>query len=190
MRRTTGAGAGALLAFARANRALPRDAIALAINPGRGRSQNQLHSCRLRAAGCVRDYLTAHVAEVPPRWSDWTVHFDGHRFWAMRLAAADLNRINLFDLLANGIPGARDHMGDWTLVAVGVEPTGFIVLAGHVDPATGDRGAGEALQDHGRALAYAAAVAATAQVVPRPTGRRRNSGNSRMTATGGRGWRR
>ena len=141
------------LVFARANRALPRDAIALAINSVEGRSQNQLHIHVDCVRPDVRDYLTAHVAEVPPRWSDWTVHFDGHRFWAMRLAAADLNRINLFDLLANGIPGARDHMGDWTLVAVGVEPTGFIVLAGHVDPATGDRGAGEALQDHGCALA-------------------------------------
>jgi CDP-diacylglycerol pyrophosphatase len=44
-------------------------------------------------------------------------------------------------------------MGDWTLVAVGLEPSGFAVLAGRVDWATGAPASGEELQDHGCALA-------------------------------------
>jgi CDP-diacylglycerol pyrophosphatase len=51
-------------------------------------------------------------------------------------------------------------MGDWTLVAVGIAPTGFAVLAGHVDPASNDRASGEELQDHRCALAARLPVAA------------------------------
>jgi CDP-diacylglycerol pyrophosphatase len=139
--------------FARAQRGFPRDAISLAINSTQGRSQNQLHIHVDCVRPDVRDFFAAHVGEVPPQFTDWTVHFDGHRYWAMRLDAADLRGVDLFDLLVRGIPGAHADMGDWTLVVVGLEPAGFVVLAGHVDPATGDRGSGEELQDHGCALA-------------------------------------
>jgi len=139
--------------LARAQRDLPRDALSLAINSTQGRSQNQLHIHVDCVRPDVRDYLAAHAAELPPQFSDWTVHFDGHRYWAMRLAGADLRGVDLFDLLVAQIPGARADMGDWTLVAVGLAPTGFAVLAGHVDPLTGDRASGEELQDHGCALA-------------------------------------
>jgi CDP-diacylglycerol pyrophosphatase len=43
-------------------------------------------------------------------------------------------------------------MGNWTLVVVGM-PRGFVLLAGHVNPATNDPGAGEELLDHDCALA-------------------------------------
>ncbi len=139
--------------FLRAQRAFPRDAISLAINSTQGRSQNQLHIHVDCVQPYVRDYLMAHGDEMPIQWSEWTVHFNGHRYWAMRLDGADLRGVDLFDLLARHIPAARGHMGDWTLVAVGLEPTGFAVLAGHVDPLTNDRASGEELQDHGCALA-------------------------------------
>ena len=140
--------------FARANRAFPRDAMSLAVNSIYGRSQNQLHIHVDCVRPDVRDYVVFHSGELPPRWTDWTVTFDGHRYLAMRLDNVDdLSGINLFDMLAHTIPGAYDDMGNWTLVVVGVEPTGFVVFAGHVNPATGDRGNGEELQDHGCVLA-------------------------------------
>jgi len=137
----------------RAQRTLPRDALSLAINSTQGRTQNQLHIHVDCVRPDVRDYLAAHGAELPTQWTDRTVQFDGRRYWAMRLDAADLRDVDLFHLLARQIPGARTDMGDWTLVVVGLAPTGFAVLAGHVDPATGDRASGEELQDHGCALA-------------------------------------
>ena len=54
--------------------------------------------------------------------------------------------------LADGIAGARDTMGNRTLVVVGtVSPAGqpgFVILTDQFDPATGDFAAGEELQDH------------------------------------------
>jgi CDP-diacylglycerol pyrophosphatase len=139
--------------FARANRPLPRDAISLAVNSAVGRSQNQLHIHVDCVRPDVREYVVFHSGELPPRFTDWTVHFDGHRYWAMRLDIDDLRDVDPFTLLARGIPGAYDDMGSWTLVVVGIEPRGFVVFAGHVDPAANDRAAGEELQDHGCALA-------------------------------------
>jgi CDP-diacylglycerol pyrophosphatase len=146
--------------FLRAKRPLPRDAISLAVNSMRGRSQNQLHIHVDCVRPDVRDYLAAHSAELPTQWSHRTVRFDGHRYWAMRLGGADLRGVDLFGLLARHIAAARADMGDWTLVAVGIAPTGFAVLAGHVDPASSDRASGEELQDHGCALAARLSAAA------------------------------
>lgn len=153
----------------RAKHALPRDAISLAVNSMQGRSQNQLHIHVDCVRPDVRDYLAAHSAELPTQWSDWTVHFDGHRYRAMRLDGPDLRGVDLFELLARHIAAARAdrgadtgaEMGDWTLVAVGLAPTGFAVLAGHVDPASNDHASGEELQDHGCALAATLPVTAS-----------------------------
>ncbi len=60
-----------------------------------------------------------------------------------------------FDLLADGIPGARADMAHYTLVVAGA-PDGFVLLAGHASPATGNWGSGEQLQDHACAAATAA----------------------------------
>lgn len=138
---------------ARADRPLPRDAIALAVNSQNGRSQSQLHIHVDCVRPEVRDYLLRHAAELPRQWPAATVRFDGHAYLGLRLDGADLRRIDPFRVLARGVPAARANMGDWTLVVVGLEPRGFALFAGHVDPATGDRGAGEELQDHGCALA-------------------------------------
>jgi CDP-diacylglycerol pyrophosphatase len=139
--------------FARAHRTFPRNAIGLAVNSEKGRSQNQLHIHVDCVRPDVRSYLAAHAAELPPHWSQTPVSFDGHRYRAMRIAGATLRGVDLFRLLARGIAGARADMGDWTLVVIGIEPRGFVLLAGHVDPATNDRGSGEDLLDHSCAIA-------------------------------------
>ncbi len=76
----------------------------------------------------------------------------GHRYKARLVASADLNGINPFRLLADGVPQAAKDMGDQTLVAVGAVfsdgAQGFYLLNDQVDQVPGDLASGEELQDH------------------------------------------
>lgn len=135
----------------RLGRGVPRDWMSLAINSEFARSQNQLHihiDC-LRAD--VHDALARNVARVGPVWAPFPEPLAGDHYSAIAVAGEDLGA-NPFRLLADGVPGARTDMGRRTLVVVGAVlgdgRPGFIVLAGLVDPATGDTGGGEAVQDH------------------------------------------
>jgi CDP-diacylglycerol pyrophosphatase len=144
----------------RAQRQLPRNVIGLAINSISGRTQNQLHihvDCmRLDVISALRE----HAAAIGPKWAKFPVPLAGHEYMAMRLNQADLANTNPFVLLADGVPGARADMGHATLVVVGdtyQRKDGFVLLAGHAIPATGNWGAGEQLQDHSCAAASFAA---------------------------------
>ena len=144
----------------RALRHLPRDALGLAVNSISGRTQNQLHihiDCmRLDVTAALRD----HAGAVGPSWAKFPVPLVGHDYMAMRVDGTELGAVNPFVLLADGVKGARTEMGRFTLVVVGSSVQGregFIVLAGHADPAVGNWGAGEQLQDHDCAAATAAA---------------------------------
>ena len=143
--------------LARAHRRLPRDAIGLAINSAKGRSQNQLHIHVDCVRPDLRRYLARHSAGLSPRWSPLGVAFDGHRYLARRLDSGDLRGTDPFRVLARDQAAARADMGNWTLVAVGTKPRGFVLLAGHVDPATHDDASGDELLDHSCALAHSAA---------------------------------
>jgi CDP-diacylglycerol pyrophosphatase len=129
----------------RAHRDLPRDDLSLVINAENRRSQNQLHI----HVDCVRlDVQTAlreHAGAVGASWAPFPTKLVDHDYMAMRIDQSDLTHANPFLLLADGIPGARDDMGTFTLAVVG-QPSGFVVLAGH--------GWGEALQDHACAVAH------------------------------------
>lgn len=135
-----------------AGMALPRDWVSLAINSADGRSQNQLHI----HVDCVRadvyEALTDHQGSVGARWAPFPVPLAGHAYDAIAVSGADLDAVNPFGLLAEGIPGARADMGSETLVVVGtVDPAGrpgFVILANAADPATGDMANGEDLQGH------------------------------------------
>lgn len=136
----------------RLGRDIPRDWMSLAINSEFARSQNQMHihiDC-LRAD--VHDALTRHIAEIGPVWTPFPEPLAGDRYSAIAVAGEDLGAVNPFRLLADGVPGASADMGRRTLVVAGAVlgdgRPGFIVLAGLVDPATGDTGGGEAVQDH------------------------------------------
>jgi CDP-diacylglycerol pyrophosphatase len=144
----------------RARRPLPRDAIGLAINSIDGRTQNQLHihiDCmRLDVSAALR----AHEAAIGDTWSHFPVALAGHDYMAMRLVQPELGTTNPFVLLAEGVPGARDNMAHRTLVVVGATfagQDGFVLLAGQANPATGNWGSGEQLQDHACAAATVAA---------------------------------
>jgi CDP-diacylglycerol pyrophosphatase len=76
----------------------------------------------------------------------------GHAYDAIAVPGEDIEAVDPFVLLAEGIPGARETMGERTLVVIGSTGAdgqpGFVVLAGRTDAATGDLAGGEELQDH------------------------------------------
>ena len=131
----------------RAERSLAPDWVSLAVNSMVARSQNQFHihiDC-LRAE--VHQSLAQHAASIGPTWAPFAVPLAGAPYSAIMIP--DLNGINVFRLLAEGLPGAREDMSRRTLVVVGSPSgSGFVVLAGQADAAAGDEGSGEDLQDH------------------------------------------
>ena len=125
-----------------------RDRISLALNSAHGRSQNQLHIHVDCLDAGVHDALTPQISAIGPDWSPLPQGLRHHPYWARRVAGDDLTAVNPILLLADGVPGARDHMDRQTLVVVGAEPSGFILLTDQADLAGLDRANGEEVQDH------------------------------------------
>jgi len=120
---------------ARAGREVPRDAVGLAVNSMRARSQDQLHI----HIECVRsDVHAALQAELPHLGDDWRpVVLPGWQFVGLRMLGPRPDA-NPFRLLAERLPAARDAMGDYSLFVTGAQfadGPGFVVLAG-VGPGT------------------------------------------------------
>jgi CDP-diacylglycerol pyrophosphatase len=138
----------------RAGKPVPRDDIGLAINSMRGRSQNQLHIHIDCVSPEVKQTLTAQASRIGNDWTAVDATLAKHRYRARRLDGQNL-AVNPFMLLAQDGDAAA-HMGDETLVVVGWEfadgNPGFILLADRADPATGDFGSGEELEDHACAV--------------------------------------
>ncbi|HLW48247.1 MAG TPA: CDP-diacylglycerol diphosphatase [bacterium] len=136
---------------------LPRDDIALAINSVSGRSQNQLHIHIDCVRTDVRAALRQYEGSIADRWAPLGVPLIGHAYLATRVDGEDLDGVNPFQLLADGVSGAREDMGHYTLVVAGAMFSngrpGFVMLADHANPAAGDRASGEELQDHACAIA-------------------------------------
>jgi CDP-diacylglycerol pyrophosphatase len=140
-----------------AGKALPREALSLAINSPFARTQDQLHihiDCVRRD---VRDALAANRDAIGEAWDAFPVPLAGRRWRAFHVDGADLGTIDPFRLLAKGDPDAGADMGKHTLAVVGItwgnKVAGFALLDGTVDPADANSGAGEVLQDHDCALA-------------------------------------
>jgi CDP-diacylglycerol pyrophosphatase len=118
-----------------AGHSIPRDAVGLAVNQVRSRSQDQLHihiSCLRRA---VYDTLRAQADSVGSRWSPLSL--GGFEYQATRVMGRELGARNPFEILANRLPGAKDAMGEFTLLVAGVEfkqGPGFVLLAGNSVP--------------------------------------------------------
>jgi CDP-diacylglycerol pyrophosphatase len=135
----------------------PRDVISLVVNSAYGRTQNQLHI----HVDCIRPDVHAALRRLLPMISStWqpleaSLPPNGHRYQAMWIGGRTLHA-NPFKLLASALP-AGDEMARHSLILVGAYSPGgkpgFILLSGHVDPASHDRGNGDALQDLGCVLA-------------------------------------
>ena len=131
---------------------LARDRTVLAINSAYGRTQNQLHIHVDCLAAEVHQTLALDSSAIGPNWSALPHGLKGHPYWARRLISEDLVDANPFLLLADAVPDARAHMGQYTLVVVGARfedgQNGFILLTDRADLVTADRASGEEVQDH------------------------------------------
>jgi CDP-diacylglycerol pyrophosphatase len=141
----------------RLHTSLPRDALSLAINSVKGRTQDQLHI----HVDCIRpdihDTLAANLDKITTAWAPLPTPLAGHLYRAIRIDQSTLVGVDPFHLLADADPKASEDMGMHTLVIVGAtfpdNTSGFVLLDDHADLAAGDRASGEELQDHTCAIA-------------------------------------
>ena len=118
-----------------AGHSIPREAVGLAVNQVRSRSQDQLHihiSCLRRA---VYDTLRAQADRVGSHWSPLSM--GGFEYQATRVMGREFGARNPFEILADRLPGAKNTMGAFTLLAAGMEfkqGPGFVLLAGNSVP--------------------------------------------------------
>lgn len=142
---------------------LPRDDIGLAINSVVGRSQDQLHIHIDCVRPDVQEALHEHEAAIGDRWTPLAFPLSRHHYLAIWAAGEQLDSINPFRLLAAGLPGARQDMGDRTLVVIGFTradgAVGFVILEDRVNRKTHDLASGEDLLDHACRIAKAAPAA-------------------------------
>jgi CDP-diacylglycerol pyrophosphatase len=110
---------------------VPRSAIGLAVNTAQSRSQNQFHI----HIDCLRqdvfESLRASAEGVKDVWSPLNVA--GSTYDALRISTEGLDGSNLYELLATLKPDTRRHIGDYTLIAAGMQfksGPGFIILTG------------------------------------------------------------
>ena len=139
---------------------LPREDVALAINSAPGRSQDQLHIHIDCVDPDVQAALRGRAASIGVHWAPLDVAFSDHHYWAMWVPGERLGANNPFRLLAEGLPGAAQDMGDRTLVVVGSTRAdgtqGFVILEDRVDRAHDDTAHGEELMDHSCRVAASA----------------------------------
>lgn len=139
---------------ARLGRALPREAVGLAINSKWARSQDQLHVHVDCMAVSVMKALAEYASALDGQWRAMTVPLQGRVYFARRVDSKDLVDVAPLKLLADGVEGARTHMGAYSLAAVGATfdgRPGFVLLADQFSLEGG--GYAEDLEDHDCAIA-------------------------------------
>ena len=136
----------------RAPRRLERSDIGLAINSLPGRSQDQLHihvDCLARTA---REALKTHAADIGSTWSRLRFELHGERYWALRVASADLAGVNVFRLAAEGLHVTEADLARMTIVVAGTRSDqgrdGFYLLATLATSSRRMDGHGEFLLDN------------------------------------------
>jgi CDP-diacylglycerol pyrophosphatase len=134
------------------HRTLPPDDISLAINSAESRSQDQLHIHIDCVRGDVLEALHGNEDAIGNQWAPFPHPLSGHRYMAMWVPGEHLGSSNPFLLVAEGLPGARQNMGERTLVVVGLTRAdgtkGFVLLEDQVNKESHDSASGEELQDH------------------------------------------
>jgi CDP-diacylglycerol pyrophosphatase len=138
----------------RLHRTLPREAVGLAINSAWARSQDQFHVHVDCMAIPVVKAPAEYASALDGVWRAMTVPLHGRIYFARRVDSPDLVDVAPLKLLADGLEGARAHMGAYSLAAVGATfagKPGFVLLADQFSLEGG--GHAEDLQDHDCAIA-------------------------------------
>ncbi|WP_409566538.1 CDP-diacylglycerol diphosphatase [Methylobacterium sp. E-065] len=111
---------------------LSPDAVGLAVNSARGRSQDQLHIHVDCLRPSVLAALKAHGRQIQRRWSRFPVPLAGDRYYALRVPEAEAARFNPFAVL-HTLPGARPDLHRTSFAALATPPgdpePGYILLA-------------------------------------------------------------
>ena len=113
------------------SRQIPRDAVGLALNPQRARSQDQLHI----HIECLGPQAHRALAEAAPHLTDdWsTLYVALFKYHALRIRGETLNEANPITIVARHVPDAGRPIGEYTLLLAGYtfkDGPGFILLAG------------------------------------------------------------
>jgi CDP-diacylglycerol pyrophosphatase len=140
---------------------LPREAVGMAINSASARTQDQLHIHIDCVRPDVRDGISGHAAAFRETWTALPFELDGRDYVARRVDSPDLDGVDPFRLLAEGVEAARHDMAAETLVVIGATfddgRPGFVLLADHADPTRDDPAHGEDLLDHTCSIAHSSA---------------------------------
>ncbi len=107
-----------------------RSAVGLALNPRHARTQDQFHI----HIECVRSDVAHDLRRAAPRLTEtWSpLAIDASMYQARRVMGEDFGAADPIALLASGLSPARSDIGDYTLVATGMdfpEGPGFVLLA-------------------------------------------------------------
>jgi CDP-diacylglycerol pyrophosphatase len=108
-----------------------RTAVGLAVNNVHSRTQDQFHI----HIDCLRQDVVASLRASAEQVGDtWTpINVAGYTYEAMRIESVTLDGSNPFELVAKLSAEARHHLGDYTVVAAGMQfksGAGFILLTG------------------------------------------------------------
>ncbi len=138
----------------RLQRKLPPEAVAVIVDSKPRRNQDQLSFAIDCLDTSVADTLAANAASIGNQWSQMKVALKGRTYWARRLDSQDLSGPSPFQLLADGVDGAKADMGSWSIAATQVNVGGHpsvILLADRYDGSAGGRASD--LQDSACAIA-------------------------------------
>jgi CDP-diacylglycerol pyrophosphatase len=108
-----------------------RDEVGIAINPQSARGQDQLHIHIECLGAALHSALQRAAARLHDAWLP--INLAGRQYQALRVTGENLDKTNPFILLAEGVPGAKQEMGAYTLLVTGMQfkdGPGFIVLTG------------------------------------------------------------
>lgn len=131
---------------------IPVEAVSLAVNSQYGRSQNQLHIHISCPNPSVQKQIAAELPQLKNGWSLVPGGVLGHQYYAKKISETDLENKNAFKQLANEVPEAQGHMGEFGLAMVAVKNkkkgTVLVLLASRKDLLSNNWGSVEEIQDH------------------------------------------
>jgi CDP-diacylglycerol pyrophosphatase len=137
----------------RLRRNLPAESVAITVDSKPRRDQDVLNFAIDCLDKGVAASLAANAASIDDRWSRMSVALKGRTYWARRLDSQTLSP-SPFQLLADGVEGAKNDMGAWSLAVTQVNVSGnvrLILLADRAEGSAGGRASD--LQDPACAIA-------------------------------------
>ncbi|SFN59699.1 CDP-diacylglycerol pyrophosphatase [Izhakiella capsodis] len=124
----------------------------LAVNSPWGRTQNQLHIHISCLQPDVRQRLDTLVSQLDSRWR--REKLNQHEWLIKAVSRDEFNHKSPFIFLANGVPGAREKMGNYGIAIAVLSDGRRAIMAIQRNLLTLNRASAEEIQDHSCALVY------------------------------------